>query len=900
MRREGQRLFVVHRRAAATYSTDLTLPLDPFFGGLPPIELSEDPASPRPLDQMASSGLVLLEASLPDGAVLSVDDTLPFGELPQIHRIDPVVVTMERLRSASVQLQLGEGGLAQASIRRPRWRTFLVMATQAGWRAAPLLRESRGWPCRLTDVAEAHLLFGLQPVVGGGLMLRLQLAALFPNNPVSLFNFEAVDKGTLLTFAHRDPMFASLRATTFRVFPDDNGNTLVAQAEGYSTLDIGHRRIADPREGAPVEYERFEPFTLERTRDHEDGYSLTRKELQTTNTLAWGLAGADRNPQTFYAYSDMGDGGARAVYDQEVELLPPKGTVDDKSFSIDTVPETEQIGRAWVRLETPSFVDTKLGGYLLSPLPPPRTLAADLQRALDTLPLAAIATIQNPEADVENELAGGGRLVFSDADHVPNPAFVESVLLTSGTADAIEEFAVDAGEREPVVSKDQPFEIAFHMFPTILFASRPIVFQARVLNFPDFPADQLTYDWEFSDGTTDTGRFVEHTFPATQPDQSTANPAAEASDPASATLTVTAPDGRTSTATTSFRLPASLWATLWDGFAPFRRRPDDEVEPGEDLVDALSPGFFATGVAIDLLKYRLEYSTSNDGEGVSLRVTYRDTHTGRFKFVSPDAPGQGDTLYELPIDVSLSGIRLTGDTGSTLSGIVRIDAVKATLLYRKRFQACVQTSERRLEDPTTDTVVERFGDEPRMVPSALCCVPVGDTSLLLSSLEVTHAITDEARNLTILVAALVAAGFVIAVTAVLIPLLAALGPAVVVSVIVGNGIGAIVTALMVGGLAWIGVLLLDWLVVKPFIVAKIRDGLTGPEVKEGFDKNGLMTYAGEGLAESLALHLIRTAQEDGHAIEDAENNGRQRFRPSLFEIVAVEEGRCKAKMKVSA
>jgi hypothetical protein len=887
VRREGQRLFVVHRRTADTYSTDINLPIDPYFG-IPPLDLSDDPASPRPLEQMATGGLILLEASLPDGAVVSMDDTLPFGELPQIHRIDPVVVTMDRLRSARVESRLGVGRFAEASVLFPRWRTYLIMATARGWRTAPLFGETRDWPCSLTDIADAHLRIGLEVVFDARLMMRLQLATMFPNNPVSLFKFEVVDKGTLLTFAHRDAVFASLRATTFRVFPDDSGDTLVAQAEAYSTLDIGHRRIEPPREGAtPVEHDRFAPFTLKLSRTHEDDYRFRRRELQTTNTLAWGLAAADRSPQTFYAYTDMGDAGGRVVYDQSLELLPPKGTVDDKAFAIDTVPEPAQSGSAWVRLDTPSFVDTELGGYLVMPLPPPRSLASEVQHALDALPLGAITTIQAAVADVENQLVGDGQLVFRDGDHIGNPAFVESVLLRRGTADAIEEFAVGVGERDPVESdSDEPFPISFRIFPTILFASQPIVFQARA---PGFADDEVTYEWEFSDGTTATGRVVEHTFAATLPDQSTANPAAERADPIEVSLTVTTLDGRTNTATTSFALPASLWATLWEAFAPFRRRPDDEIEPGEDLFGALAPGFFATGVTIDLLKYRLEYKTSEDGEGVSVGVTYHQEHKGRFKFVDPEVPGQGDTLYEMPIAASLSGVRLTGNTGSALSGIVRIDSVKATMLYRKRFQACVQTSERRTEDPSSDTVVQRTGDDPRMVPSALCCVPVGDTSLLLDRLEVECAITDEARNLTILVAALLAAGFAAVLATVLVPLLIIIAPAVAVSTIVSGGISAIVSALVAGGIAWLGVLLLDALVVRPFVSSQIRDGLTQPSVRESFDDSGLMTYAGEGLAESLAVHLIA----------DAGNDGRQRFRNSLFEIVAVESGRCKAKMKLS-
>src|SRR5262245_27697000 len=214
VRREGDRLFAVHRRTAATYATDIDLPIDPFFG-VPPVILTDDPESPRPLGQMATSGLVLLEASLPDGTVVSVDDTLPFGELPQIHRIDPVVITIERLRSMILESRLGIREFTQATIVMPRWRTLLVMATERGWRAAPLLGEARKWPCCHVDMAEAQLLIALEPAFEGRPVMRLRLASLFPDNPVALFGFEVVDKGTLVTFAHRDPFFASLRATTF-------------------------------------------------------------------------------------------------------------------------------------------------------------------------------------------------------------------------------------------------------------------------------------------------------------------------------------------------------------------------------------------------------------------------------------------------------------------------------------------------------------------------------------------------------------------------------------------------------------------------------------------------------------------------------------------------------------
>jgi hypothetical protein len=83
--------------------------------------------------------------------------------------------------------------------------------------------------------------------------------------------------------------------------------------------------------------------------------------------------------------------------------------------------------------------------------------------------------------------------------------------------------------------------------------------------------------------------------------------------------------------------------------------------------------------------------------------------------------------------------------------------------------------------------LERTGDNPRMVPSALCCLPVGDTTLTLDRLDVVCGITDEARHLTLLVAVLVAAGFAAVAAAVLVPLLIVIGPAAAITLIISGG-----------------------------------------------------------------------------------------------------------------
>jgi len=61
----------------------------------------------------------------------------------------------------------------------------------------------------------------------------------------------------------------------------------------------------------------------------------------------------------------------------------------------------------------------------------------------------------------------------------------------------------------------------------------------------------------------------------------------------------------------------------------------------------------------------------------------------------------------------------------------------------------------------------------------------------------------------------------------------------------------------------------------------------------------LLTNVGEGLAENLAVRSIRQGQADGHPLADPTPDGRNRFRPQLFETVVVVEDRCKIKLNTA-
>ncbi len=70
------------------------------------------------------------------------------------------------------------------------------------------------------------------------------------------------------------------------------------------------------------------------------------------------------------------------------------------------------------------------------------------------------------------------------------------------------------------------------------------------------------------------------------------------------------------------------------------------------------------------------------------------------------------------------------------------------------------------------------------------------------------------------------------------------------------------------------------------------------DTKAKIAKLGLLTDAGEGLAEALARQAIRQAREDGHDLADVTDSGRDRMRPQLVETIVVTEGTAQVKMNV--
>jgi hypothetical protein len=742
-----------------------------------------------------------------------------------------------------------------------------------------------------------------------------------------LFRRQETDKGTLLTSGHQDPDLGALRATTFRVFEDDGGEALMAVAEEFAILDIGHRHVRGPRddEREPVEHHQLRPHRIAVSAFHGDvpneGLRVRRSE-DGGNTLAGVLTAVTARPDSGYAYTEMGDGGVRVVFESGLELPPPTATVEEKTFRPQWVAEPTLPGRTWVRIAAGQFVNTNIPGLGTVPvgfvdtnLPgvfaPPTllnavSLACLLQQALDGLSFLADVIKRPPPVSSDEPLTfavppnGDGRVRYSSAPNVLSGGLVTFVSVTPDAAAALQahisEASVDAQLPPPAVSDpDQPFVVEIHRPRSQVFAGDAVDFEAVVPSDP--AADGYVFAWSFSDGGTATGQHVTHVFTATRPDFSRPSPGALDEDHV-ITVTATAPDDRMSTVTVSLALERSVWATLWTAYSAFRRAPDNVLDDGGDWAISggewqryLTPGMFVRDVTVSFYRYSLRYVVDANGRGTRVEVAIRGTHDGRFRFLG-NPSGQGDVEYEVPVSAALTGVVLTGAFGGGLGSLVRINRVDVTLRCRQRFTLGVQTSERR---EGSDEILERnaFLAPSTMIPSGLAALPVDATTHTVDDLVVDGGLTAAGWTLGVLVPALIAVVGAAAVLAILVPLL----PATV--VIVGPlTVSVVLLALVGAGLGAAATLALDQFVVRPLLRSAIREALRAPEVAADLRAAGLLTYAGEGLSEAIAIALIRQARADGHDIDAPTNAGRDRLRSPFVETIVVSEGACKAQIRV--
>lgn len=900
------RLSIIHRRSPGVLTLNLYLPIDPFFAPTLDVELSNLPDVAIPLETLLTP-LTWLEVEATTGSVLTVDASLPGGEHPRLiggGANTPVTYTVDRWTQIRFVLRL-LGGAPEIEFAYFHVTKALVTRSEGFWRQGDLLVNPCEFPRNLAELARAHRLVGLTPVGAG--QLRLELATLFDLWPWRCLDEQVVEKGRQLVLGHHDDHLGALVARTIYVVPDGD-RKLAITPTGSTILDINRSPLADlmaPDERLP-ENAQFAPFNQRQAREQSPPPLQVIEPGRTGNTIGGLLAAHHDEPTSFFAYVDMGDGGGRVCYDTGFTLQPP-GPPDPKELTLDMVPEPAETGRAWVTLTQDSLLDSELAGYLWAGR---SSLASQLQEALDGLVglLSLLGLLQ------EGPLPGGGRVVLREGELAEQIGSLAQLELTPGSAAVLQEGLLTI---LPVAGPfrsagDAPFEVAFRRSLALVFVGVPITFTAVR---PDPEDETLTFQWEFLRPNaagelelfqTAEGPSATITFNApTVPNLSLPGPQPEESE-ITARLTVSNPEDVQSSAEARFAVSASLWADLWSGFAPFRLLPDNSMDFDEDW--SLAPGFETRDASVALFKYRLRYLNDASFVGQRVVIDYRETHDTALRFRSGEGPRQGAVELHARLHSVIPGsadnnsgepaVVLTGTMGAIFGAVAHVERLEMALRLVRRFTPGTTTSELRDGNARSELLAEtRLFRPDLMLPNALNCKPVGPLSVEIDLIEPRVRLSLLAWVAGAVVPAIIALGLGLPALLVAGPLLVGLGLSVGAAISLA-ALGLVVSVIIAAGLGLLLMWLFEQFVFKPWVTGVIREQISAGITREQFARSGMLTHAGEGLAEALAVKLIEKAIEDGYDVEPPQHRGRNRFRPQFFETVVVAENGCKAKIRV--
>jgi hypothetical protein len=162
-------------------------------------------------------------------------------------------------------------------------------------------------------------------------------------------------------------------------------------------------------------------------------------------------------------------------------------------------------------------------------------------------------------------------------------------------------------------------------------------------------------------------------------------------------------------------------------------------------------------------------------------------------------------------------------------------------------------------------------------------------------------LTEAGKSLSYLVAIMIGLGLAGVAAVLIAAVLIALEVTVLGIVLVVTFVGLVALLVYLG----LAAVLIDW--IAPFLLTRQAESAIRADLNERsstlaqrMEARGMMRYAGEGLAEALALMVIKQAVGDGHPVAEfdpASETGRARFRPQMFDTIFVSEGECKVRIR---
>ena len=322
----------------------------------------------------------------------------------------------------------------------------------------------------------------------------------------------------------------------------------------------------------------------------------------------------------------------------------------------------------------------------------------------------------------------------------------------------------------------------------------------------------------------------------------------------------------------------SLFDTLW--------------QPYDQIVGRVGQGSTYTAKIghskLTLSKYEIEHFLDDHMRRDQVKIKVLDFHDTEARFLSNDK-GQGAIDYRFKIRYFCDNIHTEGP----FSEILTIKSIETDLLYSRHFTPAILMSEQRCTSSLTVGSLSGFPnvlDPPKELlkdrASALCTKPIGDTRMDIpeNGVKIETKITFFNLMFDLMISLLIGAGLAAVATAIYILITNA-------AIAAASPFGWWLSLILIAAAVFICTVVAPPLIRRE-IERRIIENLSDPEVKKQIDDMGVMTYAGEGLAEGIA-RIVCQDPTVNLPIDTDGVIGRNRFRDQFWQTIFVQKNKCK-------
>jgi len=318
------------------------------------VEIHHDPSTDGPYAPLHMRGINLPTMALDNDLTLT---NIPGGEAPQLHSIDPLVITIDRIKQGDIlHIPETDGGYyyvpRQIYPHIDSFQKIYLRHEEDEWIKKLLFYFSLHPKSRMPATQHRYILkdtIAKYALLDGFIPTYLTDLTLGQTVQLTTGTYKSPET---VNFLYHRAEWEALVISRYS-FPPDN-STLNAEEVGYSIIDINHGQMPNHRNLTPqavAENWQFRPYNANGTTVLDNtlgGALIVERSLPIIN---------------FFAYTDLGDGGCRVIYKED--FTPPEVPTREpiKGMSPDAVTGPGLGTDTWIHVIKSGWFDAELPGY---------------------------------------------------------------------------------------------------------------------------------------------------------------------------------------------------------------------------------------------------------------------------------------------------------------------------------------------------------------------------------------------------------------------------------------------------------------------------------------------------------------------------------------------------------